>query len=749
MVRNVLCAAVVLLGAATRPAFAAESPMPTIDGDTKFWAYETAHSDEFDAAGAISAAKWTQELGEWKGTPPGAFKQGNAAISSGKQLVLTSKNDAGFVPAGIDENCDCGFGDISTPLVVSSSFLTYGFYEVRAKMAKASLLSSFWLQGESGEINILDTVPASINNGLKVSNNYHCFDPAGDGSKTEDDENTIGNLDPSDGFHTYGVERQASGVKFYVDGKLVRTLTSNTVSDASCLQQPMSVIFSMETIESEGIPSAFNTHTSNLEYFRFWSHSTAPPVTPSPPTPPPSGPARKTCAELGWSVGLTKGDTTACGESDNKLGTNGATTCHSNKNFEDAQGICSAAGSRLCTATEIQAGVTRGSGCGFDNKEVWSSTPCATGYTVVTGRGGTERCLPTSDVTVEVRCCSDVTVTTNPSPSTPPVTPAPPTPPPSGPVTPSPPTPPPSGPARKTCAELGWRVGLTKGDTTACGESDNKLGTNGATTCHSNKNFEDAQGICSAAGSRLCTATEIQAEVTRGSGCGFDNKEVWSSTPCATGYTVVKGKGGTERCLPTSDVTVEVRCCADVTNVAFLAASMAGSISRGDVQHAEISLSALDMDANGADGGVSAGATVAAALAAAVVVLGALAAVVMRRRSGAAAAADSPDAPAHNEEGAAELGNSTARRQSKSYRGSVASVDMETERGEVVDLSLNEMSIQSPPEDAIDDNAFVLTDKGTSIRMKSVRRGNPLYVQSMYVDSPEHGPASMAASTDM
>lgn len=67
MVRNVLCAAVVLLGAATRPAFAAESPMPTIDGDTKFWAYETAHSDEFDAAGAISAAKWTQELGEWKG----------------------------------------------------------------------------------------------------------------------------------------------------------------------------------------------------------------------------------------------------------------------------------------------------------------------------------------------------------------------------------------------------------------------------------------------------------------------------------------------------------------------------------------------------------------------------------------------------------------------------------------------------------------------------------------------------------
>jgi len=296
---------------------------------------------------------------------------------------------------------------------------------------------------------------------------------------------------------------------------------------------------------------------------------------------------------------------------------------------------------------------------------------------------------------------------------------------------------------------LGWRVGLTKGDTTACGESDNKLGTNGATTCHSNKNFEDAQGICSAAGSRLCTATEIQAEVTRGSGCGFDNREVWSSTPCATGYTVVKGKGGTERCLPTSDVTVEVRCCADVTNVAFLAASMAGSISRGDVQHAEISLSALDMDANGADGGVSAGATVAAALAAAVVVLGALAAVVMRRRSGAAAAADSPDAPAHNEEGAAELGNSTARRQSKSYRGSVASVDMEIERGEVVDLSLNEMSIQSPPEDAIDDNAFVLTDKGTSIRMKSVRRGNPLYVQSMYVDSPEHGPASMAASTDM
>ena len=195
----------------------------------------------------------------------------DAAATTDHELVLTTKEDIGYLPDS-NMSCDCSFSDISTPLAVSSTALTFGFYEIRAKMADASLRSSFWLQGDSGEINILDTVPASINNGLRVNNNYHCFDQVNDGifgSSTESNETAIANLDPSDGYHTYGVDRTTNGaVKFYVDGMLIRTLTPN---DASCLEQPMYVIFSMETITEEGIPSPFTTYTSHIKYFRFWT----------------------------------------------------------------------------------------------------------------------------------------------------------------------------------------------------------------------------------------------------------------------------------------------------------------------------------------------------------------------------------------------------------------------------------------------------------------------------------------------
>ena len=47
--------------------------------------------------------------------------------------------------------------------------------------------------------------------------------------------------------------------------------------------------------------------------------------------------------------------------------------------------------------------------------------------------------------------------------------------------------------------------------------------------------------ICTAIGSRLCTAAELQAEETRGSGCGHDAEWVWSSDMCPQGHLVAVG----------------------------------------------------------------------------------------------------------------------------------------------------------------------------------------------------------------
>ena len=241
------------------------------------------------------------------------------------------------------------------------------------------------------------------------------------------------------------------------------------------------------------------------------------------------------------------------------------------------------------------------------------------------------------------------------------------------------------------------------------------LGQTAQSNAFRTRNFEQAQGVCSAAGTRLRTTTELTAQITEGTGCGFDNKMVWTSEKCAGGYTVAKGSDGSgTQYMPPSDATVEVQCCSGVTIVGLSSASMSGTMF-GSSQ-AEGSVSGSD---SGVKGGASTSATVAAALGCAVFVLGARAAAVMRRRNAGATAADT-DAGApvcHTEEGDVELGV---------VQDNLSDVIAEVvvERRESVDAPAG-----------MDENAFVLTDEGSSIRMKSVKRGNPLYVQSVYMST--------------
>ena len=211
------------------------------------------------------------------GSPPGAFKVGNAATVPAGFLELVTRYEPGYTPATAASDCDCEHADISTPLLVSSTKLQYGFYEIRAKVAAAPLLSSFWLQGDGGEINILDVSPGPdpSTNTPQSANGYHCFEPnpdvdAGE-SLNEQASTLISGFNPQTDFHTYGIERSVDGVDFYIDGVLVRQLKRSEVATDGCLDMPMSVVFSMETLASIGAPSDFDSYTTEVDYFRFWT----------------------------------------------------------------------------------------------------------------------------------------------------------------------------------------------------------------------------------------------------------------------------------------------------------------------------------------------------------------------------------------------------------------------------------------------------------------------------------------------
>jgi hypothetical protein len=132
-----------------------------------------------------------------------------------------------------------------------------------------------------------------------------------------------------------------------------------------------------------------------------------------------------------------------------------------------------------------------------------------------------------------------------------------------------------------TCDELGtaygqaWRTttaNARRGSDQVCGESDAGFGNgagsrgNGAQECYGGQLIHDANNaaetdtlidgwshagsICLAVGARLCTAEELQADETRGSGCAHDREWVWSSTECADGHLIAVGgnQWGSDMC---------------------------------------------------------------------------------------------------------------------------------------------------------------------------------------------------------
>lgn len=80
--------------------------------------------------------------------------------------------------------------------------------------------------------------------------------------------------------------------------------------------------------------------------------------------------------------------------------------------------------------------------------------------------------------------------------------------------------------------------------------------------------YDEAKAICEDAGARLCTLQELEDGETKGTGCGLDEEQVWTSTKCATGpdrWMNAKGKNAHRPdCDRPSKHVLGVRCCADV-----------------------------------------------------------------------------------------------------------------------------------------------------------------------------------------
>ncbi len=204
-------------------------PMHAIGRPLDLTGYDLVWSDEFNGS-ALDTTKWTGHCCVLGGGPsevyPGGYYSDSCIKVENGNLVLSIRKEDGSnaaYPAG------WYFGAVDS----SQSFNgTYGYYEIRAKVAKAVAgNSAFFLnngntmdetkpQSAGAEIDIMESMRYGVAHEGSIENNVHYYDAGGHQKLHARWVIVDGN--PYEEFHTYGLKWEKTGYTFYVDGKECR-----------------------------------------------------------------------------------------------------------------------------------------------------------------------------------------------------------------------------------------------------------------------------------------------------------------------------------------------------------------------------------------------------------------------------------------------------------------------------------------------------------------------------------------------
>ncbi|MGJ8639559.1 MAG: family 16 glycosylhydrolase [Opitutaceae bacterium] len=221
-------------------------------GNTGEWVYNSVVSDEFEGT-ELDEDRWfivgkfvdgkptyvhpdKPEKWVWKGRAPSQFSGRNHRLEGG-MLKLEVRWEPDFPFS--DEIRKPAFGDalphenITTPCLISRKEFLYGYVEIKSKAADAPVTSAFWSMGEKfefdffeqygdgrGHKNHLDSqLWWSIRDWDKLKGKPAYTEKKDLGFRTADD------------FHVYGVEWNAEGIKYYIDGKLFTSVTADEATE--------------------------------------------------------------------------------------------------------------------------------------------------------------------------------------------------------------------------------------------------------------------------------------------------------------------------------------------------------------------------------------------------------------------------------------------------------------------------------------------------------------------------------------
>jgi len=230
------------------------------------WEVVPALTDDFHA---FDASKWQLKHPSWNGRSPSTFSPENVRFTNGlMQLQLTLA----------DTNQSANW--IHAPCVTSlAKAFTVGMYsETCVKVADLSAPTSFWMQGEYSEIDVIENFGTVKNEAFRhvetsmMSNTHYFTNGWATDIATSMEFTNLNQERNTARFFTYGVWwKNNRTVIFYRDGLEVGQVTTGGV-----FKEPMYLFFDMEPMSwGPGIPNASDVadirkNTSSYRWVHTW-----------------------------------------------------------------------------------------------------------------------------------------------------------------------------------------------------------------------------------------------------------------------------------------------------------------------------------------------------------------------------------------------------------------------------------------------------------------------------------------------
>ncbi len=210
----------------------------------------------------------------WKGRAPSQFSGRNYRLEDG-MLKLETRWEPDFPftdeldkPWG-DDKTRSKFENITTASILGRKAFKYGYMEIRSKAADAEITSSFWSIGNGTEFDMFEQFgdhrqPQKLDKDRELWWSIHDWTQRPKGPSVYTEHHDLG-FRVADDFHTYGIEWDETGVKYYVDGKLFTEASREQINayasakgygEGYVITKPIYIWLDQETFPWHGVPDS-------------------------------------------------------------------------------------------------------------------------------------------------------------------------------------------------------------------------------------------------------------------------------------------------------------------------------------------------------------------------------------------------------------------------------------------------------------------------------------------------------------